>query len=254
MARRTATSPACSRRSPAPRSSGSPSGFPGGIAGKAHALPACAGAIARSPWSWASSSSTPASTRRRRRSCRRTSTASRSPLRRAATRRSRSTRRTGSSSPAGTRRPATALSSCSSGADVLIHVAPERRELRAVVSDGATAASFADQTATFGYDEAAPYFWTLLTAGRVFSGSSPGPPLEERVADISPTPLLLIGAGGFATEIDFNRHYAQVANEPFEYWELPEAGHTAAVRERAEEYERRVVGFFDDALLGRGTS
>src|SRR5919106_1653783 len=67
MARPTATSPACSRRSPAPRSSGSPSGFPGGIAGKAHALPVCAGAIARSPWSWASSSSTPASTRRRRR-------------------------------------------------------------------------------------------------------------------------------------------------------------------------------------------
>ena len=142
----------------------------------------------------------------------------------------------------------------STGADVLIHVAPERRELRAVVSDGATAASFADQTATFGYDEAAPYFWTLLTAGRVFSGSSPGPPLEERVADISPTPLLLIGAGGFPTEIDFNRHYAQVANEPFEYWELPEVGHTAAVRERPEEYERRVVGFFDEALLGRGTS
>src|ERR671915_130934 len=34
MARPTATSPACSRRSPAPRSSGSPSRFPGGIAGK----------------------------------------------------------------------------------------------------------------------------------------------------------------------------------------------------------------------------
>src|SRR5918999_1067741 len=301
MARPTATSPACSRRSPAPRSSGSPSGSPGGIAGKAHALPVCAGAIARSPWSWASSSSTPASTRRRRRSCRRTSTASRSPLRRAATRRSRSTRRTGpldhaqllrrhgygvllydsrgrgesegtpnawgwgwekdvdgalaflAARPDVDERRIGGLG-LSTRADVLIHVAPERRELRAVVSDGATAASLADQTATFGYDEAAPYFWTLLTAGRVFSGSSPGPPLEARVADISPTPLLLIGAGGFPTEIDFNRHYAQVANQPFEYWELPEVGHTAAVRERPEEYERRVVGFFDEALLGRGTS
>jgi uncharacterized protein len=141
----------------------------------------------------------------------------------------------------------------STGADVLIHVAPEHRELRAVVSDGATAASFADQTATFGFDASAPYFWTLLTAGRVFSGSSPGPPLEESVARISPTPLLLIAAGGFPTEIDFNRHYAEVAKEPFEYWELPDVGHTAAVRERAREYERRVIGFFDEALLqGRG--
>ncbi len=69
----------------------------------------------------------------------------------------------------------------STGADVLIHAAPEQRGLRAVVSDGATAASFADQTATFGVDETAPYFWTLLTAGRVFSGYSPGPPLDESV-------------------------------------------------------------------------
>ena len=139
----------------------------------------------------------------------------------------------------------------STGADVLIHGAPEHRELRAVVSDGATAASFADQTATFGIDESAPYFWTLLMAGRVFSGYSPGPPLEESVARISPTPLLLIAAGGFPTEIEFNRHYAKAAKEPFEYWELPDAGHTAAVRDHAAEYEKRVVGFFDRALLQR---
>ena len=140
----------------------------------------------------------------------------------------------------------------STGADVLLQFAPEHRELRAVVSDGATAASFADQIATFGYDASAPYFWTLLTAGRVFSGAAPPPPLEERVPRVAPTPLLLIAAGGFPTEIEFNRHYAAVANEPFTYWELPDVGHTAAVRERAEEYERRVVGFFDEALLERG--
>ena len=94
----------------------------------------------------------------------------------------------------------------------------------------------------------APYFWTLLTAGRVFSGYSPGPPLEERVPQVSPTPLFLIAAGGFPTEIDFNRHYAALAKEPFTYWELPDVGHTAAVRERAGQYERRVIAFFDDAL------
>jgi hypothetical protein len=136
----------------------------------------------------------------------------------------------------------------STGADVLLHVAPKHRSLRAVVSDGATAASFADQTATFGYDEEAPVYWTILMAGRVFSGYSPGPPLEERVPQVSPTPLFLIAAGGFPTEIDFNRHYASVAKEPFTYWELPDVGHTAAVRERPERYERRVIAFFDDAL------
>ena len=65
------------------------------------------------------------------------------------------------------------------------------------------------------------------------------------------TPLFLIAAGGFATEIDFNRHYAEVAKEPFTYWELPEVGHTAAVRERPDQYERRVIAFLDDALRER---
>jgi uncharacterized protein len=136
----------------------------------------------------------------------------------------------------------------STGADVLIRVAPEHRALRAVVSDGATAASFADRTATFGYDAETPVYWTMLMAGRILSGYSPGPRLEESVSRVSPTPLFLIAAGGFPTEIDFNRHYADVAREPFTYWELPAVGHTAAVRERAEEYERRVIAFFDDAL------
>ena len=96
--------------------------------------------------------------------------------------------------------------------------------------------------------EAIPYFWTLLMAGQVLSGYSPGPRFEERVPQISRTPLFLIAAGGFPTEIDFNRHYADVAKEPFTYWELQAVGRAAAVRERPEQYERRIIAFFDDAL------
>ena len=34
-------------------------------------------------------------------------------------------------------------------------------------------------------------------------------------------------------------------------WYLPDVGHTAAIREPADEYERRVTAFFDAALTGR---
>jgi alpha/beta superfamily hydrolase len=137
----------------------------------------------------------------------------------------------------------------STGADVLIEVAAGRRELKAVVADGATAASFADYRNLVGLDVAAPFFVTMYTAARVLSGSVPGEPLEELVARISPTPLLLIAAGkGVAQERDFNRLYAAAAREPVELWDLPEVHHTAAVRERSREYEQRVVGFFDRAL------
>lgn len=137
----------------------------------------------------------------------------------------------------------------STGADVLIEVAAERKELKAVVSDGATIASFADYRDVMGLDEGTPFYWTLYTAARILSGASPGEPLEELVAEISPTPLLLIATGNdLPAEIDANRVYAAAARQPVEHWELPDVNHTAAVRERPEEYERRVVGFLDDAL------
>ena len=87
----------------------------------------------------------------------------------------------------------------------------------------------------------------------MLSGSSPGPALEDLVARVSPTPLLLISAGRFGRERDFNLIYAKPAREPVELWDLRDVNHTAAIRERAQEYERRVVDFFDQALLG-GTS
>lgn len=137
----------------------------------------------------------------------------------------------------------------STGADVLIEVAAERKEIRAVVSDGATAASFADRT------ELDPgsivFLWSAFAATRVLSGSSPGKPLKEQVARISPTPLLLISAGRGPLEREFNLVYANAAREPVELWDLPTVNHTAAIRERADEYERRMVGFFDRALTGR---
>ncbi len=139
----------------------------------------------------------------------------------------------------------------STGADVLFDVAAEDRSLKAVVADGATAESFADYRELNGIDVAAPYWWTMYTAARVFSGSSPDDPLKELVAQISPTPLLLIATGGsIPAERDANRIYAEAAREPVELWDLPDVDHTAAIRERPREYERRVVGFFDRALRG----
>jgi fermentation-respiration switch protein FrsA (DUF1100 family) len=143
----------------------------------------------------------------------------------------------------------------STGADVLFEVAAEDRDLKAVVADGATGESFADVRELNGIDYATPYWWTMYTAARIFSGSSPGEPLKELVARISPTPLLLISTGGsLPAERDFNRIYSEAAREPVELWDLAEVDHTAAIRQRPEEYERRVVGFFDEALRGRRTS
>jgi hypothetical protein len=62
-----------------------------------------------------------------------------------------------------------------------------------------------------------------------------------------------VAAGGMPMEIPMSRAYADAAEEPVELWTLPEAGHTNAIHDEGEAYERRVVEHFDVALLAGGS-
>jgi uncharacterized protein len=134
----------------------------------------------------------------------------------------------------------------STGADVLIEVAAEHDGLAAVVADGATARSFADDPRG-GVD--APILWAMTTAGRLFSGTSPGRPLVELMAEVSPTPLLLVASGLFPGERELNLRYAAAGGPTVALWDVRDGNHTAAIREFPQEYGKRVVGLFDRTLL-----
>jgi dienelactone hydrolase len=134
----------------------------------------------------------------------------------------------------------------STGADVLLEVAARRRDLRAVVTDGAAAGSFADWHRLQGTGAMTPFFWSQFAALRVLTGDAPGPPLADLVPRIT-APLLLISADRHE-ERDFNVLYAKAARAPVTHWNLPGAHHTRGIREAPRDYERRVVGFLDDAL------
>jgi alpha-beta hydrolase superfamily lysophospholipase len=143
----------------------------------------------------------------------------------------------------------------STGADVLIQAAARDRRLKAVVADGASAESFADYRNYAGIDFSTPFYWTMYAAARIFSGSAPGEPLLDAVARVAPTPLLLVATGrSIPQELAFNRMYADAAHEPVELWSMPDVAHTGAIRERPRQYEQRVVGFFDRAILSRRAS
>jgi hypothetical protein len=134
----------------------------------------------------------------------------------------------------------------STGADVLIEVAAERDDVKALVADGAAAGSFEDGQRLSGVSPATPPAWLMFTTIRVLSGDAPGPPLEDLIASMR-TPTLLISAGT-AIERDFNVLYDQASRGPVEHWNLPDARHTDAIRDRPADYERRVVAFFDRTL------
>jgi hypothetical protein len=137
----------------------------------------------------------------------------------------------------------------STGADVLLGMGGEDRRIRAIVADGATARALADVPADDPFTKTS--FWMLFSAVKLFSGERPGPPLRRLVASIAPTPLLLIATGSIQQELPANETYAKEAHEPVELWELPNVDHTAGIREVAHEYEHRVIGLFNRALLGR---
>jgi fermentation-respiration switch protein FrsA (DUF1100 family) len=69
------------------------------------------------------------------------------------------------------------------------------------------------------------------------------------IARISPRPVLLMqgGADVVITRTSGERLF-QAAGEPKELWVEPKVGHSAFDRVMPEEYERRVVGFFDKYL------
>jgi len=135
----------------------------------------------------------------------------------------------------------------STGADVLIEVAARRRDLAAVVADGAAAGSFEDWHRLKGTDLGVAPGWVMFSTIRVLSGDPSGPPLEDLIAEVA-SPTLLVSAG-IDDEREFNVLYDKAAPGTVEHWNLPDAQHTHAIRDHAQEYERRVVGFFNEALL-----
>ena len=138
------------------------------------------------------------------------------------------------------------------GGEMMLETAAETRDLAAVVSEGAGARSFHEER---DYDVGAvdKALGSLISASKtaaiaVFSNQSPPASLKDLSARIAPTPLLLIAAPNSGHGEELNRGYARAAGATGTLWEIPESGHVGGLEARPEEYERRVVGFFDRAL------
>jgi uncharacterized protein len=138
----------------------------------------------------------------------------------------------------------------STGADALIQAAGLGMDLHAVVADGAAAESFEDWRRLQGVNAMTPFFAAEFATVRITSGAKSGPPLEDMVKRVT-EPLLLVSAGRHE-EYEFNVKYDRDAgSRPVDHWNLPEAGHTGAIRDAAPAYERRVTDFFDRGLSRR---
>jgi uncharacterized protein len=140
------------------------------------------------------------------------------------------------------------------GGEQLIEAAARNRELRAVVSDGAGVRSIREAVLLGrGAWLTLPSYAVQTTAIALLSGKSPPAPLDKLAARIAPRPLFLIYAEhGESSEVELQPTFFAAAREPKVLWKVDDAGHTGGFAAQPREYERRLVGFFDRALLDRG--
>ncbi len=142
------------------------------------------------------------------------------------------------------------------GGEALLQAAAESPILAAVVSDGAGVRSVREAAAYGGARmvlSEVPINALFTAAASVLAGVGPPPALQDLVPRIAPRPVLFIHAGRGQGGEDLNPTYFAAANEPKELWYLPEASHTGGINARPQEYEDRVVGFLDEALLATPT-
>jgi len=136
------------------------------------------------------------------------------------------------------------------GGEMMLQAAASNTGLRAVVSEGAGVRSVREDLLR------GPRGWLALpesavqsAALTIMSGTPPPPALDELVAQIGPRPLFLIYAAHGGGGEELNPDYFEGASEPKTVWRVDEAEHVGGFDARPREYEERVIGFFDQALL-----
>jgi dienelactone hydrolase len=135
------------------------------------------------------------------------------------------------------------------GGEMLLQTAADTKELAAIVSEGAGARSMAeelDDVSGLNKVGTALTYAVRDLSNSVFQNRLPPENLIDLVPKIAPRPIFLIH-GGEDDAGHRNPDYFRAAKEPKQIWEA-KGGHTDGIAEQPEEYERRVVAFFDDAL------
>lgn len=137
------------------------------------------------------------------------------------------------------------------GGEQMIEAAATNDALAAVVSEGAGERSVAESLirGPKGW-LAVPAMVVQTAAVAVLSGDAPPASLRDLAVDISPRPVFFIHAENGGGGEELNPDYFQAAGEPKEIWQVEDSGHISGITTQPEEYEQRVVDFFDRWLLG----
>jgi dienelactone hydrolase len=135
------------------------------------------------------------------------------------------------------------------GGEMMIEAAAESKALKAIVSEGGSGRSYRDDLANGSRLDQVIGMGVFTAAASLFTSDLPPADLKGLVPKIGARPVFFIyGEKGQPTEKPANEGFYDAAKGYKEIWEVPGSGHMKGIEAQPEEYERRVVGFFDRAL------
>jgi uncharacterized protein len=135
------------------------------------------------------------------------------------------------------------------GAINIVHAAAHDDSLKAIVLDGLGQSGGADLPPPTSLAEVltaaqrSVMFLVLRLRGVADQ------PVMDSLSRMSPRPTLFISGAGQDLEREAVRRYFAVTGEPKEIWEIPEGSHAYTWTARPQEYNQRIVDFFERSLL-----
>ena len=138
------------------------------------------------------------------------------------------------------------------GGEVMMEHAARSDDLAGVVVEGMGSRSIKESLELSGGIRIAELVTApLMTSSLVvFTDQAPPPNLVDLSEGLGPAQALIVwGEDGQPAEKVLGPTYAEAAGDAASSWEVPGAGHTGGIDAAPEEYERRVIAFFDSTLL-----
>lgn len=147
------------------------------------------------------------------------------------------------------------IAGCSIGGQIALQGAAAYPELKAVWADGASAILARDNPPPENWANALAYLSNLLIDWiYTWRLDMPRPPaMINIIGKIAPRPIMLVGGGNprpyFGSEAPRAQRYAAYAGPNAQLWIIAEATHCDGPQQQPDEYEKRLVDFFNQALV-----
>ena len=138
------------------------------------------------------------------------------------------------------------------GGELMLEAAAKNKDLAAVVSEGAGTRTLSEEWVDYDGWLQARGFAQLVAkhvGTTVFANEPPPPSLVDLAPRIAPRPALVIWAPNGGNRENMSPTYARRIGASAEVWEMDDVKHIKGLQTHPEEYERRVIDFFDRALL-----